>query len=153
MIYSRVEVVRPAYPLGPRMASSPSGAGQGAWAPSNPLPKTSPMSRPSRNVWVKIRASEAERAAWHGLAATAGVSLSRLVRQAIGRVRPWTVAQADLERERVRELARIGNNLNQLARWANTHKGKGEAVEVISRLVVVRRALDALMREGRDDAH
>lgn len=58
------------------------------------------MSRPSRNVWVKIRASEAERAAWHEVAEKAGLSLSHLVRQAIGRVRPWTVAQADLERER-----------------------------------------------------
>lgn len=111
------------------------------------------MSRPSRNVWVKIRASEAERTAWHAKAGAAGLSLSHLVRQAIGRVRPWTVAHADLERERVRELARIGNNLNQLARWANTHKGKGEAVEVISQLVVIRRALDALFCEGRDDAH
>ena len=111
------------------------------------------MSRASRNVWVKIRASEAERAAWHEKAASAGLSLSHLVRSAIGRVRPWTVAQADLERERVRELARIGNNLNQLARWANTHKGKAEAVEVISQLVVVRRGLDALFREGKDDAH
>lgn len=111
------------------------------------------MSRPSRNVWVKIRASEGERTAWHGKAARAGLSLSGLVRQAMGRVRPWTVGQADLERERVRELARIGNNLNQLARWANTHKGKGEAVEVISQLVVVRRALEALFREGGEDAH
>ena len=111
------------------------------------------MSRPSRNVWVKIRASEGERAVWHAKASAAGLSLSNLVRQAIGRVRPWTVAQVDLERERVRELARIGNNLNQLARWANTHKGRAEAVEVISQLVVVRRALDALFGEGGEDAH
>lgn len=111
------------------------------------------MSHPPRNVWVKIRASEAERAAWHVLAARAGLPLSHLVRQAIGRVRPWRVGQADVERERVRELARIGNNLNQLARWANTHKGKAKAVEVISQLVVVRRALEALFREEREDAH
>ena len=95
------------------------------------------MSHPLRNVWVKIRASEAERTAWHAKAAATGLPLSHLVRQAIGRVRPWRAGQADVERERVRELARIGNNLNQLARWANTHKGKAGAVEVISQLVVV----------------
>ena len=111
------------------------------------------MSHPSRNVWVKIRASEAERTAWHALAAKAGLPLSHLVRQAIGRVRPWRAGQADVERERVRELARIGNNLNQLARWANTHKRQVEAVEVISHLVAVRRELEALFREGREDAH
>ncbi len=31
------------------------------------------------------------------------------------------------ERERTRQVARIGNNLNQLARWANTHKTAAEA--------------------------
>ena len=33
-------------------------------------------------------------------------------RRSIERVRTWTVAHADLERERVREFAKIGNNLN-----------------------------------------
>ena len=33
------------------------------------------------------------------------------------------MAHTDLERERVREFAKIGNNLSQIARWANTHKG------------------------------
>ena len=40
------------------------------------------------DVWVKIRASEAERAEWH----------------------------AKVEREHTRELARIGATLNQIAR-------------------------------------
>ena len=44
------------------------------------------------------------------------------MRRSVGRVRPWTVAHAEVERERTRELARIGANLNQIARWANTSK-------------------------------
>ena len=51
----------------------------------------------------------------------AGLSLSDLVRRAVGRVHTWTAAHADLERDRNRELAQIGNNLNQIARWTNTH--------------------------------
>ncbi len=43
------------------------------------------------------------------------------------RVHTWTVAHADVERERTQQVARIGNNLNQIARWANTHKGAIEA--------------------------
>ena len=43
--------------------------------------------------------------------------------------------RSELERERTRELARIGSNLNQIARWANTHKENAEAVEVIAHLV------------------
>ena len=67
---------------------------------------------------VKIRASEAERAEWHAKARSAGLTLSELVRRSVGRVRAWTVAHSEVERERTRELARIGANLNQLARWA-----------------------------------
>ena len=69
-----------------------------------------------RAVWVKIRSSDAERAAWHAKARAAGLSLSDLVRRSVGRVRTWTVTHTELERERTRELGRIGSNLNQIAR-------------------------------------
>ena len=74
---------------------------------------------------MKVRATDAECAEWHAKARSGGPTLSDLVRRAVGRVRPWSVAHADVERERTRELARIGNYLNQIARWANTHKGGG----------------------------
>ena len=101
-----------------------------------------------REVWVKIRASEAERAEWHAKARSVGLSLSDLVRRSIDRVRTWTVAHTELERERTRELARIGSNLNQIARWANTHKENAEAVEVVTHLVAIERVLDALTVRG-----
>ena len=66
----------------------------------------------------------------------------------LGRVRTWTVAHTDLERERTRELARIGSNLNQIARWANIHKENAEVVEVVAHLVAIERALDTLTVEG-----
>ena len=101
-----------------------------------------------RQVWVKIRASEAERAEWHAKARSVGLSLSDLVRRSIGRVRTWTVAHTELEQERTRELARIGSNLNQIARWANTHKKNAEVVEVVAHLVAIERALDTLTVRG-----
>ena len=104
-----------------------------------------------RAVWVKVRSSEAERAEWHAKARAAGLTLSDLVRRSVGRTRTWTVAHAEVERERVQQIARIGNNLNQIARWANTHRGAIEAVEVIGHLVAIRRALAALSpAEGPD---
>ena len=51
-------------------------------------------------------------------------------------------------RERTRELARIGSNLNQIARWANIHKEDAEVVEVVAHLVAIERALDTLTVEG-----
>ena len=97
---------------------------------------------------MKIRASESERAEWHAKARSAGLSLSDLVRRSVGRVRTWTVAHAELERERTRELARIGSNLNQIARWANIYKDNAEVVEVVAHLVAIERALDTLAVEG-----
>ena len=78
-----------------------------------------------RAVWVKVRASDAERAEWH----------------------------AEVERERTREGARIGNNVNQIARWANTHKGAVEAVKVIGHLIAIERALAARFESPDHDAH
>ena len=104
-----------------------------------------------RKVWVKIRASKAERAEWHAKARSVGLSLSDLVRRSIGRVRTWTVAHAELERERTRELARVGSNLNQIARWANTHKENAEAVEVVAHLVAIERELGTLGVQGESE--
>ena len=102
-------------------------------------------------MWVKIRASEAERAEWHAKARSAGLTLSDLVRRSVGRARTWTVAHADVERDRTRELARIGANLNQIARWANTFKANAEAVEIVAHLVAIERALAALADVGLPD--
>ena len=70
----------------------------------------------------------------------------------MARTRTWTAPAADVERKRTRQVSRIGNNLNQIARWANTHKGAVEAVEVIAHLIAVKRALSALSPPESTDA-
>ena len=109
----------------------------------------------SRPVLVAVRLTPDESADWRTKAKAAGVPLSALIRRAMARTRTWTARAADVERERTRQVSRIGNNLNQIARWANRHKGAAEAVEVLARLVSIERALTALARfENRDpDAH
>ena len=93
-----------------------------------------PRATRNRTLIAQTRVSEAELAKWRAKAAAAGVGLSELLRRAMARTRTWTAGAAEVERERTRELARIGSNLNQIARWANTHKGNAEAVEVIAHL-------------------
>ena len=100
---------------------------------------------------MKVRASDAERAEWHAKARSAGLTLSALVRRSLGRARTWTVPHAEVERERTREVARIGNNVNQIARWANSHKEAVEAVEVIGHLIAIERTLAALVRFESSD--
>ena len=60
-----------------------------------------------------------------------------------------------IERERSRQIARIGNNLNQLARWANTDAAAVEVVEVIANLVSFERSVRAVARFDGDggDVH
>ena len=88
------------------------------------------------------RVSAREFADWRAKAAAAGVPVSALIRRAMARTRTWTAPAAEVER--TRQIARIGNNLNQIARWANTHKAAVEAVEVVAHLVAIERAVAAL---------
>ena len=108
-----------------------------------------------RTVRVHARVSPAELADCRAKAAAVGVPLSDLLRQAMARTRTWSAAAADVERERTRQIARIGKNLNQVARWANTHAASAEAVEVIANLVAFERLLRTVARcaEEVDDAH
>ena len=107
-----------------------------------------------RTGQIHLRVSPDEIAPWRAKAAAVGVPLSDLVRQAMARTRTWTAAAAEVERERTRQIARVGNNLNQVARWANTHASGFEAVEVIAYLVDTARAMRTVARVGRetDDA-
>ena len=107
-----------------------------------------PRATLNRTAIASVRVSEAELAEWRAKVAAAGVPLSELLRRAMARTRTWTAAAAKAEGERTRELARIGSNLNQIARWANTHKENAEAVEVVAHLVAIERALDTLTVEG-----
>ena len=81
--------------------------------------------------------SPVEFADWRAKALATGVPLSALLREAMARTRTWTAPAAAVERERTRQVARIGNNLNQIARWANTYASTAEAVEVVAHLVAI----------------
>ena len=111
-----------------------------------------------KTSWLSIPLhSPASLPAWQATAKAAGLPLSTLVRRALGRVRTWTAARVDVEQARTRELARIGSNLNQLARWANTHKAGLEAVTILTHLSALSRELAtfsaAEIPTEADDAH
>ena len=122
--------------------------------PSNPQQK--PMSRrrsaPTRPAIAHARVSAAELAAWQAKAAAAGVSLSELLRQAMARTQTWTAPAREVERARTRQIARIGSNLNQIARWAHIHLDDLAAVEVLAHLVAIEREVAALRVRGAGDA-
>ena len=80
--------------------------------------------------------------------AHARVTPAELLRQAMARTQTWTAPAREVERERTRQIARIGSNLNQIARWANTHLDELAAGEVITHLAAIERELVQLRVRG-----
>ena len=83
--------------------------------------------KPVRNAAVVVRVFPEERDILRFNAALHGMSMSDYIRQTCLRKTPE-------EKRRLRELSRIGANINQLVRWANTYKRAAEAVEVLTAL-------------------
>ena len=115
-----------------------------------PMPRR--RSAPTRPAIAHARVSAAELASWQAKAEAAGVSLSELLRQAMARTQTWTAPAREVERARTRQIARIGSNLNQIARWAHIHLDDLAAVEVLAHLVAIEREVAALRLRGAGDA-
>lgn len=101
------------------------------------------MEKEKKDKWVKVRIDETEREYWHEKAKASGRTLSDLIREALERVRRWSPVDKESEKARLRALARIGSNLNQIAKWANTYKSAAEATEIISHLITIERLANA----------
>ena len=91
-----------------------------------------------RSAWIKMRVTPDEKKLIESKASAQGQTVTDFLRQ---RTLDFRLRQSPLEKERIRQLARIGSNMNQIARWANTYKKRAEAVEVITRLILLEREL------------
>jgi uncharacterized protein (DUF1778 family) len=96
------------------------------------------MKADSRVAFIKLRVTPEEKKAITAKAEAQGMTVADFIRQ---RALDYRLRQTLLEKERVRQLARIGVNLNQLARWANTYKGRAEALDVLIALACFEREL------------
>ncbi len=91
-----------------------------------------------RSAWIKMRVTPDEKKLIESKASAQGQTVTDFLRQ---RALDYRLRQSPLEKERIRQLARIGANMNQIAHWANMYKEHAEAVEVITRLIVLEREL------------
>lgn len=98
------------------------------------------MTSGTRTEWVKFRATPEEKKAIEEKASAQGQTLADFLRQ---RALDYRLRQTPQEKEHMLLLARIGVNLNQIARWANTHKKSAEAVDVITMLAGLEKAVRA----------
>jgi len=108
-------------------------------------PRKSSEERRSREI--KITVTDAELAALKRRAKQAGMPLARFLRETGSKAQ--VVNRTDWRRA-VYELNRIGNNLNQVARWCNTYKGAAEAAGVVAALMQIDRGIRDLALPSRD---
>lgn len=93
---------------------------------------------------IELRVTPEEKTYWQAIAASRGVSLSELIRGALSGQRLRSRRSAPrVDPDLVRELARIGNNLNQLARAAN-RRSPVETVSLLVKLIEIDRELAVL---------
>lgn len=91
-----------------------------------------------RSVAIMVRLHPEERDTLRLNAGVHGLSMSDYIRQTCLGIR---LRRTPEEKRRLRELARIGANLNQLAKWANTYKRSAEALEVLTALAAIERTI------------
>ena len=94
--------------------------------------------KPVRNAAVVVRVFPEERDILRFNAALHGMSMSDYIRQTCLGIR---LRKTPEEKRRLRELSRIGANINQLVRWANTYERAAEAVEVLTALADIERRI------------
>jgi hypothetical protein len=102
----------------------------------------------SRTAWIKLRVTPTEKEAITAKAKSQGQTVTNFIRQ---RALDYRLRKTPLEKELVRQTARIGANLNQLARWANTYKGRAEALRVLAALLSFEKALKGHMEPVKDE--
>ncbi|MGL5075316.1 MAG: MobC family plasmid mobilization relaxosome protein [Waterburya sp.] len=93
---------------------------------------------------IGIRATDTEKLDWDLKAHACGLKTSQLARYLLNKYSTGYSSDKQSRQEFNRQVARIGNNLNQIARWANTYKDDAEATQVIAALVRIESALLAL---------
>ncbi|MGU3398260.1 MobC family plasmid mobilization relaxosome protein [Brucellaceae bacterium D45D] len=116
-------------------------------SPSNPTKKRGGSLNSELDAVVVFRCTVAEKQALIERAAMAGLPFAALLREALGLVetrRRRPVPKVDPEL--IRAIARIGSNLNQIARWLNTAQRQGnvsaiDAIALSARLVSLDRGL------------
>lgn len=96
------------------------------------------MTETRRTAWISLRVSPGEKKHIAEIAKATGMSLGDYLRQQIGQPR---VRATKTEREKILQLARLGNNLNQIARWANTYKNGASSIKILSQLAALEREL------------
>jgi hypothetical protein len=101
-----------------------------------------------RTRFVNVRFTPAEYESLKGKADAVGMTISTFLRDYAGRVR---ITRRTERRELLLAVARVGSNVNQLARWANRYKTGVDSVRLQLRLVEIAAELRRLTVADRSE--
>jgi len=87
--------------------------------------------RINKDRTFKFRCTESELLLWRAKAKALGVPVAKLLTDALNGINTKPKMDRDMKKQQLVEVARIGNNLNQVARWVNVHKGEIDAIDVL----------------------
>ena len=97
---------------------------------------------------IELRCSSEELERWRRAATEHQMPLSRYVRICLNRG-PALARTLKADPALIRQIAAIGNNLNQSVHWANAYKSAQEAGPVEEEVRRTRQALERLLDSGR----
>lgn len=103
----------------------------------------------ARATSLRIRLHAEEKDLLRLNAGIQGLSIADYIRQ---NCLSFHLRKSPMEKERLRQLARIGVNLNQIAKWANIHKRAVEAIEILTALSSLEREIGAFMASEKSEA-
>lgn len=103
----------------------------------------------AKTVFIKVRVTKEEREFLKNKSDTLGKSMSDLIRMSFDDKKYIFVENKKQNGDIVKQLAKIGNNLNQIARWANTEKSNADAVQIIAHL----KCLEEAVKDIKTDAY
>lgn len=102
--------------------------------------------RENREKWVHVKLTDAERRAWKSMAADSKLTVADLIRRRMstkieGREPQQKRPTRRADPRMIQSVGRVGSNLNQIARWANTYCEAVDAVQILAALVAIDEAI------------
>lgn len=101
---------------------------------------------------ITVRLPQEDKKRWQAIADENDISLGNWIRKkvdgdlAVTTEKPTPrqapkVRYKNVNPELIREVAKVGNNLNQIARWCNTHKNDADSLQVLAQLKAIEEAV------------
>ena len=112
----------------------------------------------SRSKYLRVRLTAEEKNELDRISETEDITVSDLIRRLIHARLTYQIPKSQKRRrdyiktdpELLREFGKIGNNLNQLARWSNTYKRSAEVTQILPILMSIERSIQKLAEIPRN---